>query len=359
MTSDCHDIRLLAGFEIEPASVSGRALSREQTSQLAVALADDLARAVPGVEHSVLMAAGSLLEPLELLRPGLPAWDAMLDLSTAIMQAQTGSCQVVAIGTHGGRWPDRRLAPPDRQPQGRFVGLPLLLRVPAAAAELEERIERELFERGGVTPPARALLEQFSGAQSVHGQLLTVNDLLALQHVQMDTAGLSAFWSVIEQILLVPDETRHFDLPLGLGARWNGPEQQLEVAFVIFDRFDGLPEHDPAWQRAYRTLTRLADAHGLSWQACCDPDLSLDSSGHMLTQEAGQTACPDGLTEHGDAMLGLIAWTLVEQGRMRHLYPLSAEAASRQRPQLLARFERVERMDRLPHNGQPPRLCPA
>lgn len=360
MKDDLHDIRLLAGFEIEPESVSARLLERSQVSELAAALAADLARAVPGVEQCVLVAAGSLLEPAEMLRPGLAVWSALVDLARPAMREQQIASQVLAIGSHGGRLPDRRLMPADQAPQGRFVGLPLLLAVdPSNGPALETRLETELFDQGSLAPPARALLERFTGARSVHGQLLTVNDLLALQHVQLDAAGLSAFWSAIEQVLLTPEASIDFTLPAGLVARWDGPQQRMTVQFTVFDRFNGSPEHYPLWQRAFRTLTSLADAHGLHWLARFDPDLSLDADVQVLIHEAGPSQATDGLTEHSDPAVGLIAWTTVEQGRMRHFYPLTAMAVSHQSRHLRARFEQVQRPQGLQHAGNPPRLQPA
>ncbi len=361
MTTHLHDIRLLAGFEIVPDTLHERVLSREQVSQLAEALAADLARAVPAVDQSILVVAGSLLEPAEMLRPGLPVWAAMADLAGPAKREQDAAARILAVGAHQGRLPDRRLLPPARQPLGQFIGIPLLLTVnDQAGPALEQSLETTLFDQGSVAPPARALLEQYTGAESVHGQLLTLNDLLALQHVQMDAAGLSAFWPVVEQVLLAPDADADFSLPTGLVARWNAATQQLEIGFIIFDRFDQPPENYPLWQRAFRTLTGLADAHGLKWLVHCDPDLALDRDQQALTHDAGGTSLEDGLTEQSDPMVGLIAWTIVESGRLRHVYPLTQAAVAAVGAELKTRHAaHAQRPNRLCHAGHPARLQPA
>jgi len=361
MTTDFHDIRLLAGFEIEPDSVCNRVLSRDQASDLAAALAEDLARAVAGVEQTVLVAAGSLLEPAEMLRPGLPVWAAMVDLAAPLLREPGAASRVLAVGSHNGRLPDRRLTPPARRPQGRFIGIPLTLALAhQAGPALEQRLETELFDKGSVAPPARALLERFTGASSVHGQLLTVNDLLALQHVQMDAANLSGFWPVVEQVLLAPDEDADFALPAGLGVHWSRSRRRLQIRFEVFDRFDQPPEHYPLWQRSFRTLTSLADAHGLAWKVVFDPDLTLDQTGQALIQDAGAATFEDGLTEQSDPAVGLIAWTIVENGRLRHVYPLSQAAVARLGAELMKLPGRLtQRPARLCHGGDPPRLQPA
>lgn len=361
MKIDFYDIRLLAGFELAPDSVSERMLGREQAARLAEALAEDLARAVPGVEQSVLVAAGSLLEPAEMLRPGLPVWAAMADLAAPLVREQGTAARILAVGAHDGRLPDRRLAAPQVPPQGRFVGIPLLLALdPEAGPALEQRLEAELFDRGSVAPPARALLQQFSGAESVHGQLLTVNDLLALQHVQMDAAGLSGFWPVVEQVLLRSDADMDFSLPAGLSARWVSAAQRLDVRFVVFDRCQQPPDEYPLWQRAFRTLTGLADAHGLDWQVSFDPDLVLDRQQQALTQDAGLTGVEDGLTEQSDPAVGLIAWTIAENGRLRHVYPLTQAAVAALGSEFKSRHSgRARRAHGICHAGDPPRLQPA
>ncbi|MGY6554071.1 MAG: hypothetical protein ACXIUM_06075 [Wenzhouxiangella sp.] len=363
MNQTFHDIRLLAGFEIEPKSVTGRSLNRAQAEQLATALAADLARIAPdlaALAPALLVSAGSLLEPAEMLRPKLPVWAAMADLAGPSLRDPGFDSQVLAIGSHGGRLPDARLSAPSQAPLGRFVGVPLLLAVPAdSGPELAQFLESELFERGGLEPPARALLEQFCGARSVHGQLLTVNDLLALQHVQMDVAGLSPFWAVIEQVLLASEQDAEFSLPAGLAVRWQGDPGRLEVDFQIFDRFELAPERYPLWQRAYRSLIGLAEAHGLPWQVRADPDLSLDTEHMILIHEAGDTESEDGVTEQAEIELGLIAWTVAEHGRVRHIYPLNAAAVNQTRAHWSSELPAPQRSSRLCSGGDPPRLIPA
>lgn len=360
MKNDFHDIRLLAGFEIEPESIRSRMLSRAEAEQLASALAADLVRTTPDVEQALMVAGGTVLEPAELLRLDLPVWASLADLAAPVLRTHGAQAQVLAIGAHGGRMPDLRLTAPPRPPDGRFVGIPLLLAVPVADGPgMEQHLESELFEQGGIAPPARALLEQFTGAESVHGQLLTVNDLLALQHVQMDVAGLSAFWSVIEEVLLAPDRDASFHLPANLVARWHSDPRHLDIQFAIFDRFEQAAQHYPLWQRAYRSLTGLADAHGLKWQVNFDPDLVHDMDAQVLIHEAGSTHARNAITEQSDPGLGLIAWTVADEGRLRHIYPLSASAVANPPERWVPHAERVNRPLRLCFGGDPPRLQPA
>lgn len=347
--SDLHDIRLVAGFELDAPGLGKRLLERDATAELADALAADLVRAVPIADQAMLVVAGSVLEPNEVLRPDLPAWTAMADLAGPIIREQGLSGQVLAIGGHDGQLPDRRLAPPPRAPAGRFVVLPLLLIAPTEqAAELEQALEQELFERGGTAPPARALLDQQLGLHSTHGQLLTLTDLLALQHVQMDAAGLGGFWPVIEQSILAPDQDQSFVLPAELAAIWDGAERRLAMPFRSFDQFGQPSDRYVLWQRAFRTLITLAESHGLNWAVELDEDSEIIEDQGLLIHSAGACAAADSLTEQSDPDVGLIAWTLVESGQLKHLYPLSQTAAQRHRAILEARF---------PIRHRPGKLC--
>lgn len=331
MSTDVHDIRLAAGFEIPGGSAAARTLSRQQAEQLAAALAADLARTVPGVDQAMLVVAGSLFEPAELLRPGLPAWSALTDLATPIVREQGLSPRLLAIGSHEGRLPDRRLAPQPEPVQGQFVVLALLLVCDSEdGPALETALEAELFERGSIDPPARALLHQALGLESIHGQLLTATDLLALQHVQMDAAGLGGFWPVVEHAVLAPDEASEFELAAGLQARWVADEQRLTIEFLPFDTFTGTPAAYLLWLRALRTLTALADAHGLAWQPVAADDCQIDAAGRLVTHAAGPCRAADGVTEHRDPEAGLIAWSVVDAGQLTHVYPLDTATARRQ-----------------------------
>jgi hypothetical protein len=57
------------------------------------------------------------------------------------------------------------------------------------------------------------------------------------------------------------------------------------------------------------------------------------------------------LTEHVDQTLGLLAWTLVEEGRAHHLYPTTPQAIAPMRQDFDHRqIQRIERSDGLCYN---------
>jgi hypothetical protein len=317
-----HHIRLLAGFEVQPGSTGQRLLDRTACEKLAAALAEDLARVEPEARGALLVVAGSLLEPAELLRPGWPAWEALSDLARPVIREHGASGQLLAIGAHAGRLPDARLRPPEHPPAGQFLAIPILLISEQAIDGLRSRLEEKLFESGGVHPPTKAALAGATAIDVVHGQLLTLADLIALEHVQMDTAGLGGFWPVVEQVLLEPANAVQFDLPAGLEADWNPDRGTVKLRFVSLDQMGASADDYALWVRAFRSLCALLDAHGIDWQV--STDLELDASGGHVTETLGASDVGAVLTEHSHPDCGLIAWSLIDHGRQHNLYPLSS-----------------------------------
>lgn len=361
MNDKLHHIRLVAGLEIDPGSLSRRVLTRRQADELAAHLSADLARVVPEVRESMLVVGGSLLEPTELIRPGYPVWQALEELTANSLREGEFQPQIMAIGAFSNRMPHSALQPPAGSPQGQFIALPLLLVCQAEGAEaIESALEDELFERGSMDPPARAVLSQSVGMESIHGQLLTLADLVALQHVQLDSAGLGAFWPAIEHVLLESHKSIALDLPANLDASWNAVDQIFDIRFESFNQADGRIEDYALWLRALRTLTALLEAHGVAWRAVPVEPVVLDREGRMMIEAAGSTDHPDCLTVHNHPDLGLVCWSVVEDGRLMHLYPLNPAAAGAIERDLAARgLPRVYHCDTPNHDPETGRLQPA
>src|SRR5699024_1426773 len=178
-------------------------------------------------------------------------------------------------------------------------------------------------------PPARALLSEACGVETVHGQLLTLADLIALQHVQLDSVGLGGFWPVVEQILVDDTRAKAHTLPAELEARWEPESASVNITFISFDQYAGELSDYTLWLRSLRTLTTLLDTHGVDWRAMAEAPVVFDPDGPSMIESAGPSQHPDGITAHRHPDIGLLAWTVVEDGRMMHIYPLRPQAAER------------------------------
>lgn len=337
MQQHTHLIPIVAGFEIIPADNHCPVLDKPAISALAAALADDLSKQLPDGPETFLVVAGMVVEPNQLLRPGFDVWRAMDQLAKPVLRDQGLHSGLLAIGAHQGQMPDDRLQPSQYSLMGQFVCIPMLLIVAEADGEvIETQLETVLFEAGSINPPARALLSTHARLESVHGQLLTRNDLLALQRVQLDTAGLVGFWDVLEALLLSPNHDHRFALPGGLRASWDASQHHVCIVFVTFQQWMQAktqakiePRDYQQWMRAYRTLLALLESHGVAWliqpqgEAIWDDHRAAILESHPADLSGAQPAHQ--LTEHIDPDLGLVAWTLIEDERMIHIYPSHPE----------------------------------
>ena len=355
MSNSLHHHRLVASVEVEPGVSCRRILNRSQSEALAQALAADLARTVPQASDGLLVVAGCLLEPAEVLRPGLGVWQALIDLSAPLLRQGRGHAELLAIGGEPDL-PDARLTPPDQAPAGALLVIPMLL---VSSENLNAVLEAELFERGSLHPPARAHLAESAQLSTQHGQLLTVHDLIALQHVQLDGAGLAAFWPVIEHAVLHADEATEFDLPAGLTARWEVEPQQCVIDFHSPAQLGrSLPDY-LIWQRAYRTLLAILTTHGVDLSWAVEAPLTLDDERQLAQrQRPAQTGDRPGVTEHSDPQLGPIAWTVVAEGQRCDVYPLHPEALMTLARQFRARDD-LRQPGRLCYNPNTLELEPA
>ncbi len=329
MKSDLHHIRLVAGIEIRPPSrAAGFILEHEQTARLSEPVADDLAACIPEATSAHLCMAGLLLEPGQILSPSRSPWNAMIEVGRLDQRHAPG---VTAIGTHQANPARDSLAPISEQPSGLFVCLPLILTTPAMNAEsLESRLEQTLFDEGGLKPPSLGTLFDLTGLEPVHGQLMTLVDLMALTKMQIAAAGLDAFWAPLEHALLESRKPFEDRMPADLNLDWDIDAQKFAIQFLTYDQ-SGLEAEDYAlWLRAFRQTTALLDAHWVAWSChSAESESIIHPDGQWLEEPV------DG--SFGDASSvwtqqvegpGLVAYSAVEQGQLTHYYPLKTEAVA-------------------------------
>jgi|GEM_PF-1137003 len=386
MHQPVYHIRILAGFEIVPTDDVRRTLDRSHAQAMAEALASDLAKQLPETSETVLVVGGVIVEPDQLLQPHFPIYQALEQLAKPVIRDQGLHSSVMAIGAHANQMPDDRLQPSRHTLMGQMIAIPMVIITDMDdGPTIEQSLETALFESGSINPPARAALAESARLDSVHGQLLTVNDLMALQRVQLDAAGLSGFWEVIETVLLAGDEPHSFELPGHVTCQWRDDQAHLAIDFMTFDHWarthtDSAARHGQAptaaehrslhqapdsgyglWVRGYRTLLALIQNHAIAWTLNLPDSAVLDERHQSVIEPAhtsGHQATPPPhhgphLTEHVDPTLGLLAWTLVEEGRAHHLYPTSPEAIGPMQTDFDQRqIQSIERSDGLCYNPQ-------
>src|SRR5690349_22505895 len=184
-------------------SPAAMTLSRDQADALAALIADDLHALLPRIGEARLALAGALFDPVELLRPGFPAWTTLDELARRVPRSHLEN--VVAFGSHEGHMPAQTLEPEPEHAGGALRLLPLSVLAPEPLAEdLAQQMEMQLVGRGEAGARTADWLMRTLGVQLEHARYLSRNDLLALTCVQYEHVNLAPLWSLLEVALLTP-----------------------------------------------------------------------------------------------------------------------------------------------------------
>lgn len=372
-------------------------LSRDAAEVLAGALADDLRRILgEEVAAAGLVMPGALYDLTELLRPGLPMIEALLDLYRGALRGGAFTPQLLALGTAGGRFPAPAIAPARRPGSGPLLALPFVLVAPGPALDpLRRRLEAILLEKGRASLATDRVLRQLLAVEPVHLSYATFHDLSALLKVQLEHAGFGGLWSLLEGALYRPEEPLRVDLPAG--NRFLGLHGEVWTPITGFDAWAArhataageAAAGYAAWCRHQRQYMAGLEAHGVpviptrdrSGLAAEDVEVAIgvaraaalpepDWHSEAVTTASAGNAAIVSLTEQATPELGPLAYTVLVQAddgsllELRHEYPLRPEAIPRIREHwqarahaLDARFH-LERPGHVVTAGHPPRLMP-
>lgn len=190
-------------------------LSRDEADVLARHLADDLARLLPaanghaGAESASLLVLGALYDPAQLLQPGWPLYAQLAELAQQSRALDaTGEARVIAFGSHAGAMPLAALQPAPEAVPGALLLLPWTFSADAALAnELGSRMETVFMTKGEAGPATADFLMRTLQLRLQHARYLTRHDLCALLCAQMEHAGFSALWQMLEHALLYPERS--------------------------------------------------------------------------------------------------------------------------------------------------------
>ncbi|RFA30557.1 hypothetical protein CAI21_05800 [Alkalilimnicola ehrlichii] len=297
---------------------------------------------------------GALYDLTELLQPGLPFIETLLELYRGSLP-QTGFVpQIVAIGSETEQFPVQALAPLRRPGSGPLLAIPLLFVGQASAIDkLQEQLESVLLEKGQAQLETENCLRQDWGLQPVNLSYVTVNDLCALLKIQLENAELGKLWQLLESALYRPNERTRVELDTGNIFFLEG--NQAYSPYYTFDEWQALHPNlsDPTagyseWTKQQRTYFAGLGAHGIevhpvagtpSLAGLCE-NKGLDKAKRQALSNPGLLREPDHdpdnledasiilLTEHALNELGPVAYTALVQaadGTVLHLgneYPL-------------------------------------
>jgi hypothetical protein len=375
MTDLLHSPGVLA-LELSAGAAPERlCLTRDEAAELAAHIAADLARLLPadaagegahgadpvklGAQGADLVVLGALYDQAQLLRPGWPLFAELADLAQPRSVAQPdGHRQVMAFGSHDGEMPSPLFLPEDQLGTGSMLLLPWMLSAPAQLAQaLGQRMERDFVAKGEAGSRTADFLMRTLGIRLEHARYLTRHDVCALCCVQMEHAGFSALWQMLECALLAPE--REAEALSSRGRHWRYDQGAAHCA---------LPDYAGWLAQQGHVLAAAERAHGYAgWLfelrqfaallAAHDLPLRLDGAAAGLSlptriiAEADAALPPPQLYAHEARGLGLVVVSVAQPGASPRLlaeaWPLDAAGVEAGIAELAQRFGATAGLQRL------------
>ena len=206
-----------SGVPARPNSYFERALAQPLANQLAF----ELGKQLPSLDGLGLVWMAACYDQAQILRPGLPVHAALAALYGAGMSTTSASVvenaaqvspdrrhgqQVMTLQALRGQAPVPALKVDERLLGGAMVLLPLAI-VGASDCVSHARaiLEEKLLDTGLADARTALMLNQALGCDAEHARLLTLDDLAALCAVQLEHAGLTPVWEIMEAAIFRPD----------------------------------------------------------------------------------------------------------------------------------------------------------
>ncbi|WP_313919316.1 hypothetical protein [Tahibacter sp.] len=346
---------------------SAYTLSRDQADALARLIADDLARLLPpakhqpGAEQADLLVLGALYDHAQLLRPGWPVLAELAELAQHSRALQGGGGgRIVAFGSHGGVMPGERLQPEVQSVPGALLLLPWTFCADEAlATDLGARMESVFMAKGEAGTQTADFLMRALGLRLEHARYLTRHDLCALTCSQLEHAGFSALWQMLEFALLYPQ--RDGEALTSRGRKLAFREGQVHCALPAyadwvaeFGRGDDAAERTigyAGWLFELRQYAGLFAAHQVALRF--DANANDASLPVQLLADVDPALPAASLYAHEARGLGVVVITVAQvaaHGAARvlaHAWPLDQAALGDGVAQLAARFGASPQLQRL------------
>ncbi|MBL8300904.1 MAG: hypothetical protein JNN30_21390 [Rhodanobacteraceae bacterium] len=355
------------------AAPSTLTLQRDAADALARHIADDLALLLPaersraGAEQANLLVLGALYDSVQVLRPGWPLFAALAELAHHSQALAAGDGdgngdggRIVAFGSHAGRMPGEALQPIASDPPSPLLLLPWTFSAASDIAEdLGSRMESVFMARGEAGRHTADFLMRTFGVRLEHARYLTRHDLCALICSQLEHAGYSALWQMLEFALLYPQ--REGETSTSRGRRLVFRSGAVYCALPVYadwvsahgaDRSREARSLDYAgWLFELRQYAALLGAHGVPLRF--EADKGETSLPAQVLADADPALPPPQLFAHEARGLGIVVVSVAQvvPGRRLHLiaraWPLDQIGFEVGIPQLAARYAASAELVRL------------
>lgn len=337
---------LFVAIESQPESISSGIFlfSRSMARQLLAHFSADLAEILPDVQKTAITTSAAVYDQSQLLRPGLPIFNTLSALLEASFAGQDFQPRLLAFGAHKGKLPSSDLMPERKLLGGSFQLIPLQLSASSDLIDpLAEQLEHQLLENGQLSAHSAQWLQEELGQKIVHARFMTLNDLLAMLYMQLETTGLALLWQWLEKMLQEPNFSAEITLEDGPAIEYyNG---KAKFHFLSFDQWAASNEKPDenylTWLNKYRQATLLLEAHGLEVDIQVLANTSDPQLGSLYCEPGASNACGTGITHHFDPQLGLLATSAILNGQQFNYYPLKPAGLAELQTLLIDRYPKT------------------
>lgn len=335
---------ILVGIETDSTRYHGEnasrpaILDRANAEQVLAHLATDLVSMFPAISHCALTMAGALFDQTQVLRPDMLVYSALQSMQESSNPVNDFQPRLLSIGARHEKMPLLELQPSEDIPLGILQVLPLVISGPGDLIEsLAEDMEHQFLESGQLSAhSAKGLESQFKITVN-HARFMTMTDLNAMLHLQLEHLGFLPLWELLDAAINSPQEIKQVETANGLKFEWRDG-----VVHTFFESFDwwanlGAGKDKSAakqrlqsdyvdWTREYRQYLTMLDAYGIkvSQHLPGIGDVELKDSFLLEESTMQPQASAAAVTQHHSDDLGTVVVTVVSGKRQINFYPLQA-----------------------------------
>jgi hypothetical protein len=305
--------------------------------QVLAHLATDLARLFTDIEQCTLTMPGALYDQTQVIRPGFPLLQSLENFAASSRRDSPNQPTRRVLSQSGGRMPDDCMQPDPSIPPGLLQNLPLLISgQPEIIGPLSAEMEHLFLEQGQLSAHSAKGLESHFGIAVTHARFMTVTDLMAMLRLQLEHFGFLPLWDLLDAAL--EESSAPVQANGQLGQTFEYRNDAVHCQFETFDYWAlqgggkglSISEQDleqayADWTREYRQYTTTLAAHAVPVIQHMPPPHDDWLEAGFLVEAAVKPPPSDAaeVTEHSASDLGVLAVTVVRDGRQFNYYPLS------------------------------------
>jgi hypothetical protein len=231
--------------------------------------------------------------------------------------------------------PSVDLQPLSDIPLGLLQLLPVVIQGPSElVSELGQAMEYRFIEEGQLSAHSAAWLESAFGISLNHARMMTLTDLNAMLHMQLNHFGFLPLWELLDAAL--SESTGPVRVQTKGGQEFHWENGACHTRFETFDSWAAhgsgahiVPERQALaagygeWTREVRQYLTTLKAHGLDVRFhLSSDDTPLEGTFLKEVSESAPGTGDSTITEHSYSELGTIAITVRNGGIVENYYPL-------------------------------------